>query len=320
MADKLEVQQGTGWVNELNRDPRFRTPAGAGTEVIQKEQEKFMQQAWAQLGDLLQANQRIRQLQLAWMSTFVTYQKNVLPQPTDQFLTFTHAVQARVLGSPTTIARQVKDSRLPRAALDPAFRKIARSRGAIMRKVVPDGTAPPRAVLSQLNEGKLSAAPPPPDPTGQISLDAVAESIVPASLPEWLRVLLRSGLLTTVLVAAMVVTLVLMIIAGAFLLLGLVLGVILVGLAALLFGARRLRSVVETSEAFRESAFKPDAVERIPPRPNFVLTEFDAPLPASPVRAARTALKPRTSASRSKTPSTSTSRLRPHSRFRSRCS
>ena len=65
-------KQGTGWVNELNRDPRLRTPAGAGTQVIQKEQEKFMQQAWAQLGELLQTNQKIRQLQLAWMSTFVT--------------------------------------------------------------------------------------------------------------------------------------------------------------------------------------------------------------------------------------------------------
>ena len=65
MAERLDVQQGAGWVNELNRDPRLRTPAGAGTQVIQKEQEKFMQQAWAQLGDLLQANQKIRQLQLA---------------------------------------------------------------------------------------------------------------------------------------------------------------------------------------------------------------------------------------------------------------
>ena len=57
-------KEGVGWVDELNRDPRLRTPAGAGTQVIQKEQEKFMQQAWAQLGDLLQTNQKIRQLQL----------------------------------------------------------------------------------------------------------------------------------------------------------------------------------------------------------------------------------------------------------------
>lgn len=275
MAEKLEVQQGTGWVNELNRDPRFRTPAGAGTQVIQKEQEKFMQQAWAQLGDLLQANQKIRQLQLAWMSTFVTYQKNVLPQPTDQFLTFTQAVQPRVLGSPTTIAKQVKDSRLPRAALDPAFRKIARPRGAIMRKVVPEGTAAPQAVLSQLNEGKLTAAPAPPEPTGQISLDGVAESIEPDSLPEWLRSLVRGGLLTTVLLVLMVLALVLIAITGAFLLFG----VILLGLGAVLLAARQLRTALETAEALQEKSFTPTAVDRIPARPNFVLTEFQAPMP-----------------------------------------
>jgi hypothetical protein len=277
MAEKLGVRNGTGWVNELNRDPRFRAPAGAGTQVIQKEQEKFMQQAWAQLGDLLQANQKIRQLQLACMSTFVTYRKNVLPQPTDRFLTFTHAVQPRVLGSPTTIAKQVKDSRMPRAALDPAFRKIARPRGAIMRKVVPDGTAPPQAVLSQLNEGTLTAAPPPPDPVGQLSLDGVAESIVPDWLPEWLRLWLRSGVPTVVLVALMVVALLLAVVTGAFL----AFGIVILGLGGLLFRARQLRSVVETAEALQEKSFTPAAVDRIPVRPNFVLTEFQAPLPST---------------------------------------
>ena len=39
-----------------------------------------MQQAWSQLGDLLRANQKIRQLQLGLMSSFVMYQKNILPQ------------------------------------------------------------------------------------------------------------------------------------------------------------------------------------------------------------------------------------------------
>jgi hypothetical protein len=277
MAEKLEMRQGTGWVNELNRDPRLRTPAGAGTQVIQKKQEKFMQQAWAQLGDLLQANQKIRQLQLAWMSTFVVYQKNILPQPADQLLTFTHAVQRRVPGSATTIARQVKDSRLPQAAVDPAFRKIARPRGAIMRKVLPDGAPPPTGVLSQLNEGILTAAPAPPDPTGQISLDSVAESIVPDSLPKWLRNLLRGGLLTIALPALLILALVLAVITGAFLLFG----VIFLGLAITLFAARRLRTVIETAEAFQEKSFTPNVVNRIPARPNFVLTEFNAPLPAA---------------------------------------
>ena len=266
MAERLDVEGGTGWVDELNRDPRHRTPAGAGTQVIQKEQEKFMQQAWAQLGDLLQANQKIRQLQLAVMSSFVAYQKNVLPQPPDRLLTFTHAVQPRVLGSPATIARQVKDSRLPQAALDPAFRKIARPRGAIMRKVVPEGTEPPRAVLSRLNEGTLSAAPPPPDPVGQISLDGVARTI-PASPPAWLS-------LVVVVLALLAFALVF---AGSYLLAAAVVAV----LVGLILTVRRHRAV-EPARAFVEAAFKPASVDQIPPRPGFVLTDFEVPLPAVP--------------------------------------
>jgi hypothetical protein len=279
MADRLDVRQGTGWVNELNRDPRVRTPAGAGTQVIQKEQEKFMQQAWAQLGDLLQTNQKIRQFQLAWMSTFVTYRKNVLPQPTDQLLTFTHAVQSRVMGSPTTIAAQVRASRLPRAAMDPAFRRIARPRGAIMLKVVPKGTAPPQAVLSRLNEGKLTAAPAPPEPTGQISLDDAAQSIVPPPVPEWLDRLLRSGLLTIVLAVTIAIAIVLSVITASTLF-----ALIAVALGILLFATRQLRARIREAEAlreaFQEKSFTPAAVDRIAARPNFVLTEFQEQMPA----------------------------------------
>lgn len=278
MAESLDVRHGTGWVDELNRDPRLRTPAGAGTQVIQKEQEKFMQQAWAQLGDLLQTNQKIRQFQLAWISTFVTYQKNVVPQPTDQLLTFTHAVQSRVLGSPTTIARQVKDSRLPRAATDPAFRKIARPRGAIMRKIVPEGTPRPQAVLRQLNEGTLTAAPAPPKPTGQISLDDAANSIVPPPLPEWLDRLLRSGLLMVALAVSLAISLVLAVITGV-----LLFGVLAIALGVLLFLARQLQATIQTAETlregFQEKSLTPSAVERIAARPNFVLTEFQSQMP-----------------------------------------
>ena len=277
LAERLE-KQGSGWVNDLNRDPRLRVPAGAGTQVIQKEQEKFMQQAWAQLGDLLQANQKIRQLQLAWMSAFVAYRKNVIPQPVDQLLTFTHAVQPRVLGSPTTIARQVKESRLPQAAIDPAFRKIARSRGAVMRKVVPAGTTRPAAVLARMNEGTLTAAPPPPDPTGQISLDGVAKSIVPLSQAEWLRNLLRNRVFAIALAALAVVVLLLLVTGAiAWLLVGIVLAVAL-GVVV----ARQVRRVNETVDVLQEKSFTPAAIDRIPPRSNFVLTEFQQALPSAP--------------------------------------
>jgi hypothetical protein len=284
MAQRLDVQHGVGWVDELNRDPRLRTPAGAGTQVIQKEQEKFMQKAWAQLGELTQTNQKIRQLQLAWMSSFTGFRKHVLPQPTDQFLAFTQAVQGRVLGSPTTIAKQLAGSRLPRAAVDPGFRKIARPRGATMRKVVPAGATRPTDILAKLNEGKLTAAPTPPEPTGQMSLDGAASSIEPPALPAWLARLLRSGTLTLIFLLVLLAIAILL----ALPTIGIV--ALAIALAGVWEAIRRLRQRVEQAESLRESfqekSFTPAAVEQIAARPNFALAEFGSDMPAVPAGSA----------------------------------
>jgi hypothetical protein len=276
LAEKLEARNGTGWINELNRDPRYRAPAGVGTKVIQKDQERFMQQAWSQLGDLLQTNQKIRQLQLGWMSSAMIYRKSLLPQSTDRLLGFAQPVHARVLASPTTIARQVSESRLPQAAMNPAFRKITRDRGAIMRKVAPEIQTRARAVLTQLNDGALTAAPSPPDPVGQISLETMADSMVP-DLPEWLRSWLREGLARWALVALLAIAFVLMFATGGFIFFG----AVVIVLGGLLFAAERLRTQLKTAEAFHEAAFTPRSVDEIATRANFVLTEFDQPLPQS---------------------------------------
>ncbi len=276
-AEKLEVQSGTGWVNELNRDPRYRAPAGVGTQVIQKHQERFMQQAWSQLGDLLRTNQKIRQLQMGLMSSYIMYQKNVLPQSPDQLLGFTQAVQTRILGSPTTIAHQVGESLLPQAALNPAFRKLTRSRGAIMRKVVPNAQTPTRLVVSQLNAGILSAAPKAPDPVGLISIDKLAESIVPTGMPPWLHRWLRENIVRWLLVGLLALALVLMFATGAVV----VFAVVIVIAGALLLVAERLRAQIKTAEIFQETNFTVRSVEEIPARANFVLTEFEESMPAA---------------------------------------
>ena len=53
------------WVHQLNLDPIYRVPAGFGTRVVQQQQEDLMAAAWAQVGDVLAANQKIRRLQFA---------------------------------------------------------------------------------------------------------------------------------------------------------------------------------------------------------------------------------------------------------------
>src|SRR5262249_924327 len=53
------------WVHELNLDPRFRVSAGFGTRVVQDKQEELMAAAWQQIGDVLEANSRMRRFKFA---------------------------------------------------------------------------------------------------------------------------------------------------------------------------------------------------------------------------------------------------------------
>jgi hypothetical protein len=207
----------------------------------------------------------------------------VLPQSTDQLMTFTHPVQARVLGSPTTIAQQLQGSRLPRAAVDPGFRRIARPRGAIMRKVVPPGAARPQQLLAKLNDGTLSAAPAPPDPTGQISLDGATGSIVPPQLPQWLQNLVRGGLPRILLAAAILIALVLAIAMQSLAFAVLAVALIGVWIAVLRLG-RQVQQAETLREAFQEKSFTPSNVDQIAPRPDFALTDFGADMPDAAAR------------------------------------
>ncbi len=48
------------WFNELNLDPRNRVAAGFGTFVVRRNQDAYMDRAWEQVGDVLEAQRRIR--------------------------------------------------------------------------------------------------------------------------------------------------------------------------------------------------------------------------------------------------------------------
>ena len=55
----------TGWVSELNLDPRNRSAAGMGTQVVQTERTQLLASAWQQVEGVLKANQLLRQAQLS---------------------------------------------------------------------------------------------------------------------------------------------------------------------------------------------------------------------------------------------------------------
>lgn len=61
-ADRVSSEQ-EGWIHELNLDPRHRTAAGLGAEVVRRQQESLMAGAWDQLGPIETVNDELRRIQ-----------------------------------------------------------------------------------------------------------------------------------------------------------------------------------------------------------------------------------------------------------------
>lgn len=191
-ADQLRLEpQQAGWVNELNGDPRYRVPAGMGTKAIQTNQESYMQRAWEQLGDVLSANQTIRQVQLSLTASQRVYTRFLLPLASDQQLAISQQVHTRVLEGTTTVFQQVKDSRLTLAAVNPAFRRLVRPRGPLIGRADPEGGRQFDDILSRINDDEVSAADPLQPPSGQNSLNETVDELLPTPVPDWLRPLVE---------------------------------------------------------------------------------------------------------------------------------
>jgi hypothetical protein len=192
------------WIDVLNLDPRHRIAAGLGTKVIQDQQETLMASAWKQLGEINRANEIIRHAQLGCEASTAIYQKlnslklcdylrilsplnrHVIDQPSEsQFprsrrlltrISSRKPVQIRESGK--TVTEIFRNSPIPTAALDPAFRRLARPRGHLRKRQKPDRSFVKHDILERLNapatdKYKLAAAGEAPRPDGMIGIGDV---------------------------------------------------------------------------------------------------------------------------------------------------
>ena len=78
-ADGSPLPHAANWVHRLNLDPRFRIAAGFGTRVVQDQQEPLMDAAWSQVGQLLEAQRRVRLGQMGVRVSQVWYARHIVP-------------------------------------------------------------------------------------------------------------------------------------------------------------------------------------------------------------------------------------------------
>lgn len=175
-GDPLPAPANRNWVHRLNLDPRYRVAAGFGTQVVQARQEEFMDAAWAQIGEVLKANARIRAAHLAREVGHRLHAKHLTPPsaaeaaPSGKHLALTAPAHVRVTASVGAAAAAerlavgfwVAGSRVSAAPLSATMRRIIRPGARLMRSLTFPPDKPRHALVPRLDGalGGVTAAPP----------------------------------------------------------------------------------------------------------------------------------------------------------------
>lgn len=277
-VDGSDAGNRENWVHELNLDPRFRLPAGFGTQVVQQNQETYMESAWIQVGDILKANQQIRWAQVAREVAWIWYDKHLRPisiTHTDKFITMTAPVDKRVLLAGQTRYFSQQTSVVPRVAVSAPMRRMTRPRARLVRRLDFSADQPANRLVSRLNEGEVHAAPPKTTPDALPTTVELSDALAPTGIGGVLvRIWKRLPVAVWVLLA--IVLLVLLI-----LLLGVIGAMALAttlsaAITAALPWLRRQKRQQDAADSVHEDNLTPESVDALPQNPDFQLSEFGA--------------------------------------------
>jgi len=274
----LKERDGTGmphnknWVHELNLDPRFRVAAGTGTRVVQKNQEEYMHAAWEQVGDILEANNKLRYAQMAKEVSTRFYAKHVTPLYHGKAFVFSAPVQKRVIYKNKTVHKNVEESVVPPAVTTGTFRSMTRPRGRTMKRLDFNDEITPDNLIERINNGDVIVVPPKTDPEGAINLSDIADEVKP-KIPGFLEKLLKKYKWFRFVPLILLLLLLIII----FLLFGTVMGYALLGVMALalLWLHQRFgtwKKEIDQAEAVSQDSQTPESVDDYPNSPDFQIS------------------------------------------------
>lgn len=128
------VIEGSDWFAELNLAPVKRIVGGLGTRVVQRDQERLMQSAWAQLGEVEAANRAIRLAQLAELLATRLHGR-LSELQAGHLLQVAAPLATRIaVAAGSTLFADVVLSATPVAATRSAFRRVTRPAGPMIRR------------------------------------------------------------------------------------------------------------------------------------------------------------------------------------------
>jgi hypothetical protein len=172
------------WLHQLNLDPRHRVAAAAGTTIIQKNQEGYMDAAWSQIGDVLAANHALRhagfalQVSLGWHERRLASAKN----DPERYLRLTRAAHGRLVSQGATVHTTLVSSRISASFLSSTASRSLRPGGRLARLSGSDKRMTQAGLMEGLNAGKLVMVPPKAPPANLATLDILAQRAIPEAI------------------------------------------------------------------------------------------------------------------------------------------
>jgi hypothetical protein len=265
------------WVHELNLDPRHRVAAGFGTHVVQDQQEKFMDAAWEQIGQVLELNRLMRLAQLAKAVLNVYHERHLLPlhvAAPERVFALTAPLHKRVMGSAFTVHHYLSESVLQPAMMSVAFRRLTRPGARLMRKLPFDSVHRPGNLLERVAAGEVTAAPPQQPPTQVLTVDQIADAAFPHDAPPAIVDLLRWAPALRFLPLLLAVVIILLLLIFLPLVAVLLLGAVIAGGLFMVFRQlSRWHDAIQGADGLREENRRPETIDSLPRSPDFVLTE-----------------------------------------------
>ncbi len=278
------VPNANNWVHNLNLDPRFRVPAAFGADVVESNAEEYMNDAWEQIGDVLAANQKIRRLLMAREVSWRWHSRHLRPlveATPERMLAIAAPVERRIMLGGVTIAAARRASRLAPVHTATAMRRIVRPKSRLMRALPFNANVRPDNLLTRVEAGDVSAAPPKVVPPGVPTVDQVAGAAVPSNIPPAILGLLRKWpwLPLAALLLALLIALLLVFVAWP---VGLVLAAVVAAGGIYLWRLlRRWQQIGAGASSLGEAAQTPQAVDDLPSSPDFVISAPGANVPVT---------------------------------------
>lgn len=140
-VDPLKIAD---WLEQLNLDPAFRVAAGLGSEVVKEYQEEYVSRAWEQLADYRKnLNKELLRLRFAQEVTNATYKKHFTVandqqgEAANKILALTQSIHGIIKSDEPdlSIAGKFMEYKTEAAFVQPAYRRITRTNGPVMKRV-----------------------------------------------------------------------------------------------------------------------------------------------------------------------------------------